>query len=112
MSTTRFKLVYSLLNVSPGDLTVMQIRLPRWGSIVHIDCIYRYPPEEKPFRLVFTGCRGIEWNVIRTEIGDNEVAQVLTHDLGEAHYQRPARFVTVLAEVVIIYDELMLEKQW
>ncbi len=112
MSTVRLKLVYSLLDVSPGDLTVTRVALARWGSEVQVDCVYRYPPEEKPFRLVFTGCRGIEWNVIKGEIGEGEVAQVITHDLGEPHHKRPARFATVLAEVIIIYDTMTLEKDW
>ena len=43
---------------------------------------------------------------------DDETAQVLTHDIGEGNYQRTARFATVLAEVVISYDSVVVEKDW
>ncbi|MBC7870637.1 MAG: hypothetical protein H7Y09_07335, partial [Chitinophagaceae bacterium] len=39
-------------------------------------------------------------------------AQLLTHDLGEGNYQRTARFATVVAEIIISYQETEIEKEW
>jgi hypothetical protein len=105
-------LIYSLLNLQTGNLAVSEVRLLRWGSEIIVSCIYRYPPEEKIFRLIFKDCRGIEWNVIKGNIAEGEQAQMLTHDLGEGNHQRTARLATVLIELIISYGELVVEKDW
>jgi hypothetical protein len=112
VSDTPPHLIHDLLGLRTGSLTLAAIDVARWGSRITVDCLYRYPPEEKRFRLVFEGCRGIEWSVARPDIGEGESAQVLTHDLGAAHYQRPARLATVLAEIIITYEALSVEKDW
>jgi len=84
----------------------------RWGSEIVVSCIYSYPPEEKPFRLIFKDCRGIEWTVIKGNISDGEQAQLLTHDLGEGNHQRTARIATVLIELIVSYGELVINKNW
>ncbi len=104
--------IYDLLDLRTGSLTLNAVHVNRWGSEISFDCVYRYPPEEKLFRLVFHNCRGIEWSVVKNDIPEDEPAQVLTHDLGADHYQRPARFATVLAEILITYEKLVLEKDW
>ena len=112
MSTTAPRRIYDLLDLRTGSLTLNTVLVQRWGSQIIFECVYRYPPEEKFFRLVFHNCRGIEWSVIRSDIPEGEPAQVLTHDLGADDYQRPARFATVLAEILITYEKLVVEKDW
>jgi hypothetical protein len=106
------KLIYSLLNLPTGSLAITDVRLTRWGSDIVISCIYRYPPEEKTFRIVFKDCRGIEWNVIKDRIAEGDEAQMLTHDLGEGKHQHTARIATTLVELIITYGELSIEKDW
>lgn len=104
--------IYDLLELRTGSLTLDAVQLNRWGSEIIIDCRHRYPPEEKAFRLIFNDCRGIEWSVIKSDIGEGEAAQVLTHDLGAGQHTRPARFATVLAEILITYGDMVIEKDW
>lgn len=102
------------LGLPPGNLAVRAILLEDWGSRVVADCIYRFPPEEKRFRLIFHDCRSIEWIVQKTtaSIVGFEEAQLIMHDLGEDSYRRTARLATTLAEVIIAYDKLKIERQW
>lgn len=112
MTQRHRSLVYGLLNLQVGNLTVTDVQLARWGSEIAVSFIYRYPPEEKTFRLIFKDCRGIEWNVIKGDITDGEQAQLMTHDLGEGNHQRTARIATTLIELIISYGELVVEKHW
>jgi hypothetical protein len=105
-------LIYNLLDLPLGNITVSEVKLARWGSEVSFSCIHRYPPEEKKFRLIFKDCRGIEWTVVKADIAEGEQAQMLSHDLGEGNHQRTARIATVLAEIIISYGELVIEKDW
>ena len=112
MTQRQRTLIYSLLNLQVGNLTVTDVRLSHWGSEIAVSCIYQYPPEEKTFRLIFKDCRGIEWNVIKGDIAEGEQAQLMTHDLGEGRHQRTARIATTLIELIISYGELVVEKHW
>ena len=103
--------VFQLLDIRTGNIALKDVRVEKWGSEVIVDALYRYPPEEKTFALRFTGVRSIQWITVKLD-SDDETAQVLTHDIGEGNYQRTARFATVLAEVVISYGEVVVEKDW
>lgn len=102
------------LGLPPGNLAVRAIQLEAWGSQIVVDCIYRFPPEEKLFRLIFHDCRSIEWIVQKTTVNMTglEEAQLIAHDLGKENYERTARLATTLAEVLIAYDKLKIERQW
>jgi hypothetical protein len=114
MTTKDRSIIYDLLDVRIGNLAVSNIRQDKWGSTVTVECIYSYPPEEKTFKLVFKNCRAIQWYILKTtaEMEAHPVAQVITHDLGQANYQRTARIVTVTVEIIISYEELVVEKDW
>ncbi|MEQ8675835.1 MAG: hypothetical protein RLP44_06355 [Aggregatilineales bacterium] len=103
--------VFELLDIRTGNIALNDVRVEKWGSVVVVDAVYRYPPEEKAFTLRFTGVRSIQWITVKLN-SDADTAQVLTHDIGEGNYQRTARFATVLAEVVISYGEVAVEKDW
>lgn len=112
MTQRQRTLIYNLLGLPIGNLTVTEIHSARWGSEITFSCIYRYPPEEKTFRLIFKDCRGVEWNVVKGDIAEEEQAQMLTHDLGEGNHRRTARIATTLIEIIISYGELTVEKDW
>jgi len=112
MTQRQRTLIFNLLNLQVGNLTMTDVRMIRWGNEIVISFIYSYPPEEKTFRLIFKDCRGIEWNIIKDTIAEGEQAQLMTHDLGEAHHQRTARIATVLIELIISYGTLEVEKDW
>lgn len=103
--------IFELLGIRTGNITLKDIRVEKWGSDVVIDAIYSYPPEEKPFTLRFQQVRSIQWITVKLD-HDDDMAQVLTHDIGQEDYQRTARFATVLAEVVISYGKVVIEKSW
>lgn len=102
-------LIYDVLNLSAGNLAVTAVHLNQWGNELIFDLIYRYPPEEKTFRLIFKDCRGIEWTVAQPDNRQDEQAQLLTHDLGEPQHRRTARIATVKFEAIISYGELTVE---
>ncbi len=103
--------LFELLELPMGNLAIKNILTSHWGGEVAVEMIYRHPPEEKAFTLRFTGIRSTQWIVIKTDSPDSE-AQLLTHDLGEGNYQRTARFATVVAEVIISYAQMTMEKAW
>lgn len=106
--------IYDKLDLPPGNLAVSAIHMEAWGSIVRVDCVYRYPPVEKPFTLIFQDCRGIEWNVQKTveQMATHKDAQFLTHNLGQPNYQHTAHFATTLVELTLSYRVLTIEKEW
>jgi hypothetical protein len=108
------KLLHERLGIQPGNWSVEKITLEQWGSTVILDCIHRYPPDEKPFRLVFEDCRSIQWYVQRrgAEMSIFTNTQMMSHDLGMGNYERTARFATTLVELIIAYDRLKIERQW
>lgn len=107
-------IVYDLLGIRIGNLTVAKISLDEWGSAITIDWIYTYPPEEKTFQLIFSDCRAIQWYILKSsaEMQDLHTAQVITHDLGQPNYQRTARIATVVLEIIISYGALSVKKDW
>jgi hypothetical protein len=102
------------LGLPPGNLALTAIHLEHWGSHVVVEGIYRFPPDEKPFRVLLHDCRTVEWLVQKptTALLALHEAQLLSHDLGQEQYGRPARFATPLAEVIIHYARLKLERLW
>lgn len=103
--------VFQLLEVRTGNLAITSIDTEHWGSEVVVSCLYRYPPEERPFKLRFQKVRNMQWITVKFDQTIDD-AQVLTHDIGEGDYQRTARFATVLVEVVISYESVVVEKDW
>ena len=103
------KSVFELLGERTGNVAVDDIRVEKWGGEVVVDCLYRYPPQETPFTLRFQQVRSIQWITVKMDSTD-DVAQVLTHDIGEGGYKRTARFAMVQAEVVISYNSVVVEK--
>ena len=103
--------IFDMLNIRTGNITLTNIRVEKWGSEIVVECLYRYPPEEKAFALRFKRVRSSQWISVKMDSEDNH-AQVLTHDVGEGNYQRTARFATVVAEIVISYDVVEIEKDW
>ncbi len=106
--------IYDRLKLPHGHLTVTNITLEKWGSRLLVDCVHHYPPHTREFRLVFINCRGLNWYVQKSgdEIEDNQPAQLLTHDLGQPGHQHTARLATTLAEVIVSYEKLEIEKAW
>lgn len=107
-------LIYDLLDLRVGNLAVNSIRQDAWGGTVRVEFLYNYPPEEKTFTVIFKDCRAIQWYILKdaAEMAAHPNAQLMTHDLGLANYQRTARIATVLVEVIISYRELAIEKAW
>jgi hypothetical protein len=105
------KRLYNVIDLYPGNLALTNIIMEKWGSILHVNIIYRYPPQEKPIRLSFFDVRGIEWNVQRSthEIEEGIEAQLMTHDLGEFHYGRTARFASTMVELIFSYRMMKIE---
>ena len=103
--------IFDLIDIRTGNIAISGFDIEKWGSEVVVKCLYRYPPDEKLFNLRFKRVRSMQWITVKLD-ADDDTAQVLTHDIGEGKYQRTARFATVLAEVVISYDEVVVEKDW
>ncbi|MEL6525104.1 MAG: hypothetical protein AAFQ07_05275 [Chloroflexota bacterium] len=106
------KLIHRVLGLDPGHIVVTDILVDAWGSEVVFDCIYEYPPRKLGFRLIFSDCRSIEWFVQHTgaRARDMSVSQLITHDLGAGRHERTARMATVMAELIISYGNLKVER--
>lgn len=105
------KRLYDVIDLYPGNLAQTDITMEKWGSILHVNIIYRYPPRETRISLTFSDVRGIEWNVQRNahEIGMDSEAQLMTHDLGESRYRRTARFASTMVKLIFSYHALKIE---
>ena len=105
------KRLYDVIDLYPGNLALTEIIMEKWGSILHVNIIYRYPPQEKLISLSFFDVRGIEWNVQRNthDIENDAEAQLMTHDLGESHYERTARFASTMVELIFSYRLMKIE---
>ena len=108
------RLLHESLGLSPGNWSIEDVTIEAWGSQVLIDCVHRFPPDEKPFRLVFEDVRSIQWFVQKRgdELQKLTSAQLMSHDLGVGNYERTARFATPLAEIIISYERLKIERLW
>jgi hypothetical protein len=106
------KWLHELLGFSPGNIVVKAIKVSTWGDELAFDCIYHYPPNEQAFTVRFYEVHSIEWYIQRdsSEIRKLENAQLLTHDLGAANHQSPARFSTTLAELILSYGRIEISK--
>lgn len=105
------KRIYDIVDLSPGNLALTDIIMEKWGSIIHVNVTYRYPPKTVYLCLSFYDVRGIEWNVQRSsvEIEMDSEAQLMTHDLGESRYEHTARFASTLVELIFSYRSLKVE---
>lgn len=99
-------LLYDLVDLPPGNLSVLAMRLEAWGSVLVVRCLHN---QRQPVTLTFDGCRGLEWHVLRLPIPPDATAQLITHDLGADQHRRTARLVTTLAEVIVSYGTLRVE---
>lgn len=105
------KRLYDVVELYPGNLSLTDIIMEKWGSILHVNITYRYPPRETLISLSFFDVRGIEWNIQRNshEIEEGAEAQLMTHDLGESRYQRTARFASTMVELIFSYRSMKIE---
>jgi len=105
------KRLYDVIDLYPGNLALTDITMEKWGSILHVDITYRYPPKEVYISLTFEDVRGIEWNVQRNsyDIEQDAEAQLMTHDLGESRYGRTARFASTMVELIFSYRTLKID---
>jgi len=105
------KRLYDVVDLYPGNLTLTDVIMEKWGSILHVNVTYRYPPRQKQINLSFFDVRGIEWNVQRSshQIEEGAEAQLMTHDLGESRYQRTARFASTMVELIFSYRTMKIE---
>lgn len=104
--------IYKLLNLQPASLEILQVKPSRWATEVTFECAYHFPPERKLFTLRFGRVRNLQWLVINPDAKEIDETQVLSHDLGAEGYRRTARFASTLAEIIISYDTLTIEKDW
>ena len=104
------KRLYDVIDLYPGNLAVTDIIMEKWGSILHVNITYRYPPKSVYIQLTFDDVRGIEWNVQRNshEIEVGKEAQLMSHDLGESRYGRTARFASTMVELIFSYRTLKI----
>lgn len=105
------KRIYDVIDLYPGNLALTDIGMEKWGSILHVNITYRYPPKTVYISLSFYDVRGIEWNVQRSShnIEPHAEAQLMTHDLGESRYERTARFASTMVELIFSYRSLKIE---
>lgn len=105
------KRLYDVVDLYPGNLTLTDVIMEKWGSILHVNITYRYPPRKKDIHISFFDVRGIEWNVQRNshQIEEGAEAQLMTHDLGESRYQRTARFASTMVELIFSYRSMKIE---
>lgn len=105
-------LIHQALGKPPGNYTVTRITPDAWGTRVIIELLYRYPPEEKPLRLIFEDCRSQDWYMQKSsaEAQTADSAQLMTHDLGLPDYARTARFATTMLEIILSYRVLRIEQ--
>lgn len=106
------KLIHHALGLDPGHIVVEDVQVDGWGSEVIFDCIYEYPPRKVAFRLIFGDCRSLEWFIQHDGRRAREMAvsQLIAHDLGIGNYARTARMATVMAEIIISYGTLKIER--
>ena len=43
------RLIHEILGLNPGHFTIDHLEVDTWGSEITFDCIYSYPPDERPF---------------------------------------------------------------
>lgn len=107
-------LIHNMLGLDPGNIVLTNYQVEAWGSVLKVDGIYRYPPEEKPFTIIFRDIRSIDVYVQKPfdTVSEIKEAQLMTHDLGEINYGRTARLASVAVELVISYKTLDVQKRW
>jgi len=107
-------LIPKVLGLSPGNLVIKNYHTELWGSVVKVDCIYRYPPDEKPFTLVFRNVRTMDVYMQKQadRLQQIDEAQLMTHDLGEPDFERTCRLASTAVELIISYQTLEIEKDW
>lgn len=112
--TQKHTLIPDQLGLGPGNLVITDYNTELWGSVVRVNCIYRYPPDVKPFTLVFRNVRNMDVYVQKgpDRLREIEEAQLLTHDLGEPKYERTCRLASTAVELIISYDTVDIEKDW
>ena len=106
--------IFDLLGVRIGSLNVADVHIDRWGQTLTVAMNYLYPPEEKPFRLVFRDVRAFEWYVLKApdEMPQGQTVNLITHNLGLPDHQQTARLATVPVEIIISYGTVVIEKDW
>ena len=103
-------LLHDKLGLDPGNYVVRGIYPEHWGARITFDILYRYPPLERPIRLVFEDCRSLDWYMQKptAAMQQSNTTPLLTHDLGLPDYVRTARFATTLVEIIVSYRTLTI----
>ena len=47
------KRLYDVVDLYPGNLAITDNIMEKWGSILHVNIVYRYPPLENHISLSF-----------------------------------------------------------
>lgn len=102
--------LWQLLNLPTGSVYIHNIQLSHKNSTVILDCYAQteMAQKDKPFKLIFTHCRDVQWQAVDPNSG-SDIVQAVALYLGEKMGNKPAVVYTGSTEMSIIYDDVIVE---
>lgn len=90
---------------------ITNISLSSWGNKLTFECVYD-PIDRKPYKMIFTGCTNIKWDIHSPEDVDNTEADLIDIQLKPNQESKEATFRTDIFEITFLYQSLEIEKTW
>ena len=103
---------YTLLALGEATSLVTDVICTKWGSEVVILCLYNPQESSKPYKLIFTDCNEVRWQVIDPGNMQESTAEIIGISIGVESHKKPAVITTDIFEIFIIYGSFVLQKNW
>lgn len=104
--------IFRQLEVHPAEIFITHIDFNSWGQNVTLKCVYDLK-KQWLFEISFTGCRKIIWNSLDDELAINDkVIDVIALTLGRSGFEESSVIHTEAFEIMILYKEITIIKNW
>jgi len=90
---------------------ITNISLSCWGNKLTFECVYD-PIDRKPYKMIFTGCTNIQWDIYAPDRVDDTEADLIDIQLIQNGQPKKAIFCTDIFDLTFLYESLEIEKTW
>ncbi len=102
---------YLFLDLGPYASLVTDVRVGRWGTEVVVSCVYDPLGARKPYEVILSGCRRVEWSLIDAELVHELEADIIGFEL-VAEARDHAVMSTDIFELAVWYDKYEVIRDW
>lgn len=102
------------LKLERGAWLIKQVNIEKWGTEIVIHAIHDpFSTQNTGFQMIFRNCQEFSWDTMHKKYDPRAIeSDVIGFDVYQREQGQEAVIHTDLFELIIKYDELVIQKDW